>query len=65
MMICRRFGNVTLEDERRQAVTLGRPDSVEALESMMTPALLLKGALHEVSEQGRARKSSQARSAAT
>ncbi|NOK00805.1 MULTISPECIES: hypothetical protein [Myxococcus] len=48
MVLCRHFGNFTLEDERRQAVKLGMPDSVEALESMVTPALLLSDALHEV-----------------
>ncbi|NVJ09688.1 hypothetical protein HUW63_31250 [Myxococcus sp. AM001] len=52
----RQFQSFTIEDEQLKAERLGMPDSEEALEDLVSPALLLSEALHEAAEQGRARK---------
>ncbi|MFP2960919.1 hypothetical protein ACLEPN_24690 [Myxococcus sp. 1LA] len=57
-LLCRQFTNFTIEDERLTAVKNDMPDSVEELESLVTPALLLSDALHEEAEKALARRSS-------
>lgn len=56
-LLRRQYVRFTIEDGQLEAERLDMPDSVEALESMVSPALLLSEALHEAAEQGRARKS--------
>ncbi|AEI62703.1 hypothetical protein [Corallococcus macrosporus] len=65
MTLCRRFTDFTIEGARLTAMKRGMPDSVEALESLVAPALLLSDALHEVAGEAHGRGAGQPSSVAT
>ncbi|WP_426757032.1 hypothetical protein [Myxococcus sp. Y35] len=55
LVLHQRFARFSIEDERLQLEAHGIPNSVEALESLVAPALLLSDALHDAVEKTRAR----------
>jgi hypothetical protein len=57
LLLRQRSPTFFIENEELQVVTRGMPDSVEALERMVTPMLELADALHEAATRARSRRS--------